>query len=270
MGELPSAAEIHVVQGRPWKDALIKVLAPGCPYQPWHYDEGIDAGDAVVVVLDTDPASVLSGVGIVGSDGDVDDAIGSIDPHFRRNGLLDLGTLQMLTDVQIPTRTGPLYHHRSPGDVAAVLGDYYPATSDALFGHTSLVAGRVLLASGGSCRGCSRELELLGEDARDCVHIHTADRQWFSGGLRNERGVADWPAALCTTCHTRMRRDGFTSFLDFRFSLHPRCPSCSAQRSRTTMYGMPVFGPVEEPWIAAMGCCVEPWDWQCDVCGHEW
>jgi hypothetical protein len=67
----------------------------------------------------------------------------------------------------------------------------------------------------------------------------------------------------------RMRRDGFTSFLDFRFALNPRCPTCSAQRTMSMMYGM-TAEPVEEPWIAAMGCCVEAWEWRCAACGHQW
>ena len=123
----------------------------------------------------------------------------------------------------------------------------------------------MLLESDGNCTGCERQLDLTREDARDRVHIHTADPP----PQEPELDHADWPAALCDACHDRMRRDGFTSFLDFRFSLHPRCPSCSAQRSMSTMYGMPM-GPVEEPWIAAMGCCVQPWEWLCGSCGHEW
>ena len=72
------------------------------------------------------------------------------------------------------------------------------------------------------------------------------------------------------TEYMKLVRDvGFSSFVDFRFSLHPRCPSCSAQRSMSTMYGMPM-GPVEEPWIAAMGCCVQPWEWLCGSCAARW
>ena len=178
-----------------------------------------------------------------------------------------LGTLNMLADFHVRPEAGPVYHHRSPDDVVAVFSDYMRATSDALFGHTSLAAGRVLLESDGRCTGCERHLGLTREDARDRVHIHTADRPRPEGPDLDHH--ADWPAALCDRCHDRMRRDGFTSFLDFRFSLHPRCPSCSAQRSLATRYGMP-SGPVEEPWIAAMGCCVEPWKWVCGSCGHEW
>ena len=80
---------------------------------------------------------------------------------------------------------------------------------------------------------------------------------------------SDWPAVLCDSCDERMLRSGFISFLDFKFALHPRCPSCSAQRSLSTMYGMPA-GPVEEPWIMPMGCCVQPWEWLCAECGHCW
>ena len=179
----------------------------------------------------------------------------------------ELGTLNMLADFHVRPEAGPVYHHRSPDDVVAVFSDYMRATSDALFGHTSLAAGRVLLESDGHCTGCERRLGLTREDARDRVHIHTVDRPRPEGPELDHH--ADWPAALCDRCHNRMCRDGFTNFLDFRFSLHPRCPSCSAQRSLATMYGMPM-GPVEEPWIAAMGCCVEPWEWLCGSCGHEW
>ena len=48
--------------------------SPGArsPYRPWHVADGIEPGDAVIAVLDTDPLSVLAGVGIVGPDGNVD------------------------------------------------------------------------------------------------------------------------------------------------------------------------------------------------------
>ena len=157
MGELTSVANVHVIEGRPWKDALIRVLEPRSPYRPWHAADGIEPGDAVIAVLDTDPPSVLAGVGIVGPDGDIDDAIAAID-RFYLNGLLELGTLQMLADFKVRPEAGPVFHRRSPDDVVAVIGAYIPATSDALFGQTSLAAGRVLLKSRGRCTGCTRQL----------------------------------------------------------------------------------------------------------------
>ena len=66
MGEMTSVARVHVIEGRPWKDALISVVEPRSPYRPWHAADGIEPGDAVIAVLDTDPRSVLAGVGIVG------------------------------------------------------------------------------------------------------------------------------------------------------------------------------------------------------------
>ena len=86
MGEMTSVARVHVIEGRPWKDALISVVEPRSPYRPWHAADGIEPGDAIIAVLDTDPLSVLAGVGIVGPDGDVDDAIAAID-RFHLNGL---------------------------------------------------------------------------------------------------------------------------------------------------------------------------------------
>ena len=120
MGEMTSVGKVHVIEGRPWKDALISVVEPRSPYRPWHAADGIEPGDAIIAVLDTDPLSVLAGVGIVGPDGDVDDAIAAID-RFHLNGLLELGTLNMLADfvVRPDGRTGvppPLTRRCCRGD----------------------------------------------------------------------------------------------------------------------------------------------------------
>jgi hypothetical protein len=31
----PSVSTVHIVEGQPWKDALISVLEPRSPYRPW-------------------------------------------------------------------------------------------------------------------------------------------------------------------------------------------------------------------------------------------
>lgn len=71
--------------------------------------------------------------------------------------------------------------------------------------------------------------------------------------------------------HTTMFREGLTSFIDFMFFTHPRCPACGAQHTVAAAYGMPA-GPIEEPWIVSMGCVViEPVArWVCRDCHHEW
>jgi len=298
MGETASVARVHVIEGRPWKDAIISVLESRSPYLPWHTAGGIEPGHAVIGVLDTDPQSVIAGVGIVGPDGRIDRALAGIDP-FYLNGLLELGTLQMLTDFVVHPTAGPVYHYRSPDDIVAVIGAYTPADSDALFGHTTLAAGRVLLESAGTCTGCGFPIDLTRPDARDRVHIHTADPptphhlgdlklvpphrdgddqvDGYGPGLirigprkrRRRWFPPDWPATLCGSCRDRMRRGRFSNFLDYRFSLHPRCPSCSAQRSMSTAYGFS-NGSRQEPWVTEMGCCVQPWRWVCGECGHEW
>jgi hypothetical protein len=267
---------VRIITGKPWKDAIISVLEPRSPYRPWSTD-GVEAGDAVIAVLDTEPVSVLAGIGIVGADGDVDNAIASID-RFYLSGLLELGTLNMLADFVIRPRERTVYHHRSPDAILTTIGSYTPSTVEALFGHTSLAAGRVLLHTAGTCTACNRKLDLTGNNARDRVHIHTAD-PFADKSASDMPGIwdhalpapSDWPAVLCPSCHTKMRKEGFTSFLDFLFSLHPRCPKCSAQSSMSAMYGMPA-GPVEEPWIATMGCVVieSCAEWVCGECGHTW
>jgi hypothetical protein len=275
--QITDVKAVRIIKGKPWKDAVISVLEPRSPYRPWSGADRVEPGDAVVAVLDTEPVSVLAGIGIIGDDGDVHNAIAGID-RFYLNGLLELGTLNMLAGFVIRPGQSTVFQRRSPKDVVATIGDYTPSTVEALFGHTSLAAGRVLLQSEGRCTACHCQLDLIGDDARSRVHIHTAnpftdEPAPETTGIwdHTRQGLSDWPAALCDPCHAKMYREGFASFLDFRFSLHPRCPKCAAQHSMSAMYGMPA-GPVEEPWIATMGCVVtEPRaEWVCGECRHEW
>ncbi len=171
---MTSVRRVHVIEGRPWKDAIISAVEPRSPYRPWHAADGIEPGDAVIAVLDTDPRSVLAAVAQVGPEGDIGDAIAAID-RFDLNGLLELGTLQMMAHFGISPVAGPLSQYRSPEDFIATLSGYMRSTSDALFGRTSLAAARVLLRSEGQCTACGLQVDLKGEDARDRVHIHTAN-----------------------------------------------------------------------------------------------
>ncbi len=250
------------VTGRPWKDAVISLLEPRSPYRPWTTQESVEPGHSVVVALDTDPTSVLSAVGTVGSDGEIRSAITQI-KSYRREALLEMATLDML----------------SMEDIESVLDRYVRQGAKALFGHTSLAAARVLLASRGRCTACNTGLALSGRNARDQIHIHTAEFVDTDGrpievdlwDSYAQYSAIDWPAALCNLCAATMRDEGFTSFLDFQFASRPSCPECSAQRTMTPLYGMPA-GPIEEPWIATMGCVVvEPRaKWVCGHCRHEW
>lgn len=278
-GKATGVSRVNIVRGTPWKDALISVLEPRSPYRPWQPAAGFDAGDAVIAVLDTDPISVLAGVGIIGPDGDAGRALAAIDP-FYRSGLMELGTLNMLADFKVMPDSEGVYYRNSPDDVVAVLGAYMRSTAESLFGRTSLAEGRILLKSNGRCAGCRETIDLTGAGARDRIHIHTASLPQAGEPVRNPSGLLtgglppgsarwDWPAVLCDSCNDSMQAGGFENFLDYKFSLHPRCPVCSAQRTKSTMYGMPA-GPVEEPWIATMSCCVEPFQWCCGGCDYQW
>jgi len=269
MREMPRVNRVQVVQGQPWEDVIISLLEPRSPYRPLQPAGGsapIEPGDAVVVTLDTDPVSVLAAVGIVGPDGDVHNAMAAIEP-FYIDTLLELDPLNASADFHIPPSGGTIQGNSD--DIVTALGEFRWPPLAARFGHNSLAAARTLLGARGrwgdhacSCTGCELPIDLTGADAREHVHIHT---------VSGEELDDDWPAVLCDSCRDRMESGGFTSFLDFRFSLHPPCPSCSAQRTMSAMFGMPA-GPVEEPWIATMGCVVrEPRShWVCMRCRHEW
>jgi hypothetical protein len=82
MRQKPNVTTVHIVEGQPWKEALISVLEPRSPYRPWQPATNIEPGDAVIAILDTDPESVLAGIGIVGPNGDVGDAFATIKPFY--------------------------------------------------------------------------------------------------------------------------------------------------------------------------------------------
>lgn len=251
------AQGVGIVYGSPWKDAAIKLLEPRSPYRPWRTHESPAPGQTVVVVLDTEPQSVLTGVGVIGADGDVDRALAKINT-FMRSGLLELTTLNMVTELLLGQGE---YGSASAAEVTLVLDRYIRTSAAMTAGHSTLAAGRVLLASRGRCTGCGVQTDLMGENARDRIHVHTVDAR--------PSDQPDWPAVLCDDCHHRMSVGGFTTFLDFRFSLNPRCPECSAQRTAAASYGRPT-GDSEEPWREPMGCCVREDSWRCTGCGHRW
>lgn len=252
---------VRLIAGVPWQDAVIRLLEPQSPLRPWRSTTPVKAGEAVVVVLDTDPQSVIAAVGVVERDGDVDGAITAVDP-FYVNGLIELGSLNMLADFVVSPEESAVYHSQSLDKVVQTIGHCNPSTAHALFAHTSLAAARVLLRSRGRCTGCDRPLALTNKGARDNFHIHTTSPQQARSGV-------DWPAALCASCHRNMGFFGFTRFLDYKYLLHPSCPSCSAQRTREAVYGM-LAQPVDEPWIDPVGCDVAPENWICVECGHRW
>jgi hypothetical protein len=66
-------ADVHLVEGSPWAEAIISVLSARSPYRPWRTDDSasIRPGDKLIAVVDTDPVSVLAAVAVVGGDGDI-------------------------------------------------------------------------------------------------------------------------------------------------------------------------------------------------------
>ena len=294
MGEIGSDTKVHVVRAAPWKDAIIKLLEPNSPYRPWGDELGAKPGDAVLAILDTDPLAVIAELLPVDSDGGPDCVLaGFVDTeHKRRPALLELGTLTALTGLSFRRdRDGATVYDSTR--LVEVLGERIEADWDLsyLHGHSTLAAARILLNSGGWCTGCRREIWLAGANARYHVHIHTVDVDPTAPAtpivyvpppdLPQEYGPEsipipdwpppvrlplDWPAVLCDDCHDRMRIGGFTGFLDYRFSLHPRCPECSARWTVRTVSGLSSWIP-KDPWLSHTGC-VRWKTWRCGACGH--
>jgi hypothetical protein len=297
---------IHVMRAMPWTDAVIKLLEPRSPYRPWHGALSAEPGDAVLAILDTDPPSVIAEAREVDADGRADRAIaGCVDPDsawIAPPVLLELATLTALTGMSYSHGSTEVIIHNTSRLVGLISERMWAhGNLSYLHGHTTLAAARILLESRGRCTGCECALDLANVNARYHVHIHTVDfdptASWMpvaydptpeepepepeaeksysadsirlgSDRWRPIRIPPDWPAVLCDACHDRMRHDRFTSFLDFRFSFHPPCSSCSARWTLRTTAGFVAALP-PEPWIRHTGCTRDQ-KWRCGACGHKW
>ncbi|WP_235733202.1 hypothetical protein [Mycolicibacterium neoaurum] len=266
MTESYAPPRVHVVVGSPWRDAVFALL--GAPLRPWSAVADVARGDGVLVVVDCSPQLVLTGLAVVGDDADVPAAIAR-EAHSRFH----------LSVAKLPEVAAELGWAPTAGDV--IVGDRVPALMGALevhrrkdsgaasFGHSTQSAARTLLTSGGCCAGCLNSFDLRSAAGREAVAVRTADDTRVTATVAGRLTLvrADWPAALCRECRNSLQD---SSFLDFKFAQHPRCPQCEGQRTAAASFGMPVFPTMDLPWVDQRGCCVTPDDWTCRVCGHEW
>src|SRR5690349_4472333 len=90
---------LHIVEGSPWKDAVIALLESRSPYRPWRYGFGeAHQGDPVAIVLNTEPPSILTGLGRIGADGQPDRA--EVEWAYPAPILIDLATLTKVVDFE--------------------------------------------------------------------------------------------------------------------------------------------------------------------------
>ena len=64
---------LHILEAADWKDGVITLLDPSSPYRPWRYAFGeTRPGDCALLVLGTDPVSVLTVLGRIDDKGGLD------------------------------------------------------------------------------------------------------------------------------------------------------------------------------------------------------
>ncbi|MGV0741042.1 hypothetical protein [Mycolicibacterium sp. XJ870] len=275
---------LHILEAADWKDGVITLLEPRSPYQPWRYAFGESRpGDYALVVLGTDPASVLTVLARIDLEGNLGGAV--LDAYGA--DLVDLTTLAMVLDLRDAFVSWCLDDDDAERVILAIHESPVYGGPINLWGHSSVVGARNLLRFNGDCQGCGTAIDLSEADARDKVHIHTVDPMPRSepdspirtsdhprvrGALRaSVRGEArDWPAVICRRCRDRMRDGNFRSFIDFKFAQNPACSRCGYQRTQTIQYGMPDNIDAWGPWLHVGGCCPRNEKWACTVCDHEW
>lgn len=292
----PTKKRLHIVEGTDWKSSIIALLESRSPHRPWRYGFGAARkGDPVAIVLHTDPRTVLTTLGRIGTDGRPDRAV--VDWPVTAPGLVDLDSLVMLLGFEGDSDPRDVWRLR--GDAATRL-EVALTEADHLrdkymrFGHSSVAAARILLRSRGRCTGCKHLIDLTGKDARESFHIRTVDPpvraapevlikdEWGAHSYA-EQGIpanswrpslpADWPRVLCTSCCTRMDADGYTSLIDFRFSQHAKCPRCGAAKTQAAQFGMPASRDAyldTPPWVDRRGCVDNGDNWTCTMCTYEW
>jgi hypothetical protein len=277
---------LHVLEAADWKDGVITLLDPSSPYRPWRYAFGeARPGDYAMLVLGTDPVSVLTVLARIGDDGGLDGSM--LDTRRYRTDLVDLTTLAMLLDLPDAFTSWRLDDDEAERVILALHESRVHGAPSHRWGHSSIVAARNLLSLDGYCDGCGDPINLGGADARDNVHVHTVDpvlRPEPGSPIRTpaeagrarpqlaslRQSAGDWPAILCRFCHHGMRDGGFTSFVDFRLSRNPECPRCGGAHTQSIGYGMPADPERWGPWLHMGGCCLREDNWHCALCDHNW
>jgi hypothetical protein len=264
---------LHIAQANDWKDAVIALLEPRSPYRPWHYrSTEARKGDAVAFVLNTDPASILTEVAHVEADGNLQSAV--FDRPLHRPNLMDLTTLATTVDLEMGIASEWHFDGDDATRLELALDECrFLSAAESRFGHSSGAAARTLLRFWGRCDGCEQLIDLTRPDGRDRIFVHTVDpyRRPDDAASRGMRYDAkDWPAVTCRSCRDRMDIDGFATFMEFKFALHPSCSECGAKRTCKIFYGMPAESWNIPPWSHAGGCCLSSEEWSCGVCYHEW
>lgn len=277
---------LHVLEARDWKDGVITLLEPRSPYRPWRYAFGESRpGDYAVMVLGTDPATVLTVLARIDHDGGLGGAV--LDTRRYSRNLVDLTTLAMVLDLGDAFTSWRFDDDDAERMILALHESGVHGSPFGEWGHSSVVAARNLLKFNGKCDGCGRPIDLSGDDGRDQVHVHTVDplsrpepdspirtpdgsdgRRSFRSGLRES--APDWPAVLCRDCRDRMRNGNHRSFVDFQFAQHPDCTHCGARRTQVIQYGMPAGPDCWGPWVSIGGCVLKDDKWKCEVCHHRW
>jgi hypothetical protein len=256
--------QAFLVEGRPWKDAVIAYLEPRSPYRPWTIDNRAAVGDLLITVLSTTPRTVLC-VERVSSPKNGTKPI-EVVTERQLPALPTLPEVEQRARTKLPAQAGPI-----AGDDADRLLDILdPGWIGFAFGEESesVQGARILLASGGECTGCGQRLLVHRRTARSDVHVHTVEPSKIESS-------ADWPAVLCSGCATDMIAGEYATFLDYRFSLNPACPRCSAAQTMAVQFGMmpaPVSALSSPPWVVDIGCTVtdDTPKWICGECDYRW
>lgn len=239
---------IHVVVSDRWQDAVTSLLQPASDHRPWrHGSQTVTPGEPVVMLLDTEPRSVVTSLGRVGVEGGLDRIDADEDEHWLMPvsalGGPDFGFDDDVVDTWL-----------LEGEVAEQLAaelDRHRFWDGAVWGHHTMAAAAIVLRSDGRCAGCHRR-------TRSGLEAWTVD---LDGG--------DYPVALCKRCRRRIADNGFGTFLDFKLAQNPDCPECGAHRTLSVAYGMPVQH-LMVPWHRYAGCCVSAEEWSCVECDHSW
>lgn len=249
-------------------EAIITVLNPGSPYEPWNYGPpDAQSGDTVAFVLNTDPPSILTNRAEVGADGDLRSAVFNQAPSHAT--LMDLTTVATVVGLETVITDRWWFDGEDADKLESVLEECrYISAPSSRVGHTSVAAARILLRFYGQCDGCDHTIDLAGPDARGRLFVHTVDPRLTAAEPSSTPD--DWPAVLCRNCIDHMADAGYTNFVAFKFALNPPCPECAVRRTRATFYGMPSEHWNIEPWSYAGGCCPSPAQWCCGECYHRW
>jgi len=270
---------LHLLLGKPWKEALGSLEREGVSDDLWYWVGALDTGDVLLTALDTRPR-MFAVIERAAKPTTSRSKWLDIDQFERFPLLVSVAAVEERMGGRMPRIPGPV-----PKDLTAALLDAVEAeltsrtpevaregrrcASSSRMRSTGLQA-QALTASGGYCAACERDFgALLKGEGYAALEVHHRTPLADSPDEEVETTV-DQLVVVCGACHNLLHGASRPSLEALRYAWREACPECDAHTTQRILWGLPVQDPETDVHVGGCNVPSSPSQWHCATCQYEW